>query len=599
MIAKKTPSGCDFLSQNTDFSSVFIIEEITEEQKLLRQSVLDFCKEEIVNYENQRGAELDVTNEDDKKRVLSILKKAGKLGFCGISIPEKYGGMGLDFLTISLISDGLVQGKAFATTIGAQTSIGSLPIVYYGSDTLKEKYLPKIASGEYIAAYALTEPGSGSDANSGKSKVTFNKEKDAYILNGQKAWITNGGFADIYVVFAKIEEDKNLSAFVVERSFKGFSVGKEEKKMGIKGSSTTQIYFENCKIPLENLVGKRNEGFKIALNILNSGRLKIGYSAASGSKIVLNLSIQYSNERFQFGRPISDFGAIKEKIAQIVSDTYILESALYRTAKNIDLSTTEFHKSMPKNEAILKAFNEFNVEASLIKVFGSEFSDFSTDEAIQIYGGMGYSQENPVEGAYRDNRITRIYEGTNEINRLLAIKELGKKILVDKKIDTKKIQKEIQSFILATYNPFSKTSIETNIKALKYCFFYLFGITGKHFKKEIEDQQEILMELANILGYTYFIESAHLRYQKNVSLNKYNKESLKIQKKIVDTEISNYTSKTRRAAYKVINGFAEGKIARKHKNIIQRMLRSTININTIQNNRTIANFVLKNGKYTF
>ena len=434
--------GGEFLTKKTLPANVFIPEEWNEEQMMLVEMIHDFLKKEI----HTLPEELDASKDLDY--VAGLIDKSAELGLCGLAIEEKYGGTDLDFNTGLLFTEALAPGFSFATTIGAHVSIGSLPIVYYGTEEQKKKYLPKIASAEYKAAYALTEPGAGSDANSGKTKATFSKDEKSYLINGQKMWITNAGFAYIFIVFAKIEDDKDLSAFIVEKGFGGITLGDEEKKLGIKGSSTRQVFFNDCPVPLDNLLGKRQEGFKIALNILNSGRIKLAAGSIGGIKFALNKSITYANERIQFNKSISEFSAIQHKIGEMVRLIFASESAIYRTGKNIDEKEEELKKlNLPKNEIKLKALREFAIECALLKGYSTEALAYGVDETLQIYGGMGYSAEAGVEMGYRDARITRIYEGTNKINRMLSFAELMKRAFKTKEVNLQKAGKAIPKII--------------------------------------------------------------------------------------------------------------------------------------------------------
>ena len=556
--------GGDFLIKATDPQAVFTPQEFSEEQRMIRQMILDFCEQEIQKPFQERGRELYVTIPEEKEQVLSILKKAGELGLCGVTIPTEYGGMDLDYVSNSMYSEATAAGYSFATSLGAQTSIGCLPIVYYGNDEQKAKYLPKIGTGEYIAAYALTEPNAGSDANSGKTEATLSEDGSHYVLNGQKIWITNGGFADVYIVFAKIDKDEDLTAFIVERNFPGFSVGKEEHKMGIKSSSTVQIYFDNCQVPVENLLGDRQGGFKMALNILNGGRVKAGAGGMGGAKFTLEKAIEYATQRKQFDTPISDFGAIKHKLGHIAVETFATEAAVYRTAHNTDVLCAKLKADgHTDSEAKREALKEFAVEASLIKVRGSELICHAADEGIQIYGGMGYSVETGMEMAYRDARIIKIYEGTNEINRLLSVGELGKRALQTKELDLKSAGKSIPGFIFKSFlsgTPATGGSWEAHsVQALKNTFLYLFSSAGKALGKKILDEQEIVLLLADTLNDAYLAESVWLRYQKMAANQLLSPEKLKVAEAATQLFIYDAVENTRLRATQVIDSYTDGK----------------------------------------
>ena len=501
--------GGDFIIKKTESSAVFVPEEWNEEEKMLKQMIHDFLDKELHVLESEPEASKDLP------QIVEMLDKAAELGLCGIAIEEKYGGSDLSFNAGLLYMEAFAYGFSFATTIGTHVSIGSLPIVYYGNDQQKEKYLPKIATAEIKTAYALTEPSAGSDANSGKTKATIDTKNNCYLINGQKMWITNSGFAEVFIVFAKIEDDEKLSAFIIEKSFGGITLGEEEKKLGIKGSSTRQVYFENCPVPMENLLGKRNDGFKIALNILNSGRIKLSAATIGGSKFALSKAIQYSIEREQFGKSIGEFTAMQYKIGEMARKIFSAESAIYRTGRNIDLKEKELKENkIPENEIKLKGLREFAIECSLMKVYASEVLDYCVDESLQIHGGMGYSVETKVEMGYRDARITRIYEGTNEINRMLSFGELMKRGFHTKEIDIKSFTKKIPFQIFKSALGIQEKSSSQYLENFKYLFFTLSKYATDAFGRSLEHEQEIIMDLADILAEIYVLESTYLRVEK-------------------------------------------------------------------------------------
>ncbi len=595
--------GGEFVIQNNKAEDFFISEEFEEEAIMMGDLVRDFCIKEIQEPFFKNGRELEVTNIEDKAEMLAILKRSGELGLCSVSIPETYGGMGLDFKTNTLISTKLPHGFSFATTLGAQTSIGCLPIVYYGNETQKQKYLPKIASAEYVASYALTEPTAGSDANAGKTKATLSTDGQHYIINGQKIWITNGGFADVYIVFAKIDADKNLSAFIVERNFAGFSVGAEEKKFGIKGSSTVQIFFDDCKVPVENLLGAREEGFKMALTILNGGRIKAGAGGVGGAMFALNRSAEYAKTRKQFGKSISEFGVIQAKIGDIATKTFAIETALYRTADLIDRKEANLlANGATANEAKIKATGEFAIEAAICKVKGSDLCCYAIDEAMQIHGGMGYAAETGLGMGYRDARITKIYEGTNEINAMLAVGELSKRALQTKELDLIGAGKKIPGFILSQINPFRSRADGKEqlriLQGLKNTFLYITGAAGKHFKKKLVDEQEIIMHLSSILQEAFVAECAYLKVQKLSQQANTDPAKLAIQQQMVKLYLYDALATAKHAATEAIASFATGGQQKRHNRMV-RILLKPYYINPKILRRNIANAVVENGGYSF
>jgi alkylation response protein AidB-like acyl-CoA dehydrogenase len=522
---------------------------------------------------------------------------------CGLSIDKEYGGLDLDFNTGLLFGEAVALGFSFATTIGAQTSIGSLPIVFYGTPQQKQKYLPGIASAKLKASYCLTEPGAGSDANSGRTKATLSDDGKHYLLNGQKMWITNGGFADVFIVFAKIENDKDLSAFIVEKAFGGIQLGKEEKKLGIKGSSTVQVFFNNCKVPAENLLAKRGEGFKIALNILNTGRIKLAAGAIGGSKFAISRAVEYANQREQFNKPISSFGAMQYKIGEMVMRTFVAESAIYRTGHNIDLKCDEFiKKGMDKSEAKLQAVREFAVECAILKVFGSEVLDYVVDEALQIHGGMGYSVETGIEMGYRDARITRIYEGTNEINRLLSVAELTRRALKTKEVDLVGAGKKLPALFVKQLLPFKGTGnfeeerrIVQNIKA---AFMLISGAAGNKLREKMVDEQEMVMNLADILAEAYITESALLRVQKLDARKDKNAEAVEVQKKLLQLYLYESLDKVRKAGRDAIAAYATG-LEKGTMNYLLKLLTPAYNVNPKELRRAVAAYAVKKNAYPF
>jgi alkylation response protein AidB-like acyl-CoA dehydrogenase len=508
--------GGEWLVKETNCQDVFTPEEWTEEQLMIAQTCRDFIGAEVTPI-------LDRIDSMEEGLMESLMDKAGELGLLGTSVPEEFGGFGSSFNTGMLVSEATGSGHSFSVAISAHTGIGTLPILYYGSQAQKEKYLPKLASGEWKASYALTEPSSGSDANSGKTKAVLSEDGKTYAITGQKMWITNAGFANVFIVFAKIEDDKNLTAFIVEGDNPGLTLNAEEKKLGIKGSSTRQVFFNNCVVPTENMLSDRGNGFKIAVNILNIGRIKLGAAAIGGGKNVINHSVGYANEREQFGRPISKYGAIRYKLAQQAILTYATESATYRAGQDIENAIDAFEAGgMNPDEAKLKGVASYAVECAIIKVFGSEAIDYIIDEGLQIYGGMGYSMEAPMERAYRDARINRIFEGTNEINRMLTVDMMLKKAMegeLDLMGPAKAVAGELMS--IPDFGDEDTTLFAAEKKYLKNYKKVALMIAGSAVQKlmqTLSKEQEILMNLADILTNIYVAESMLLRTEKMVGI---------------------------------------------------------------------------------
>lgn len=601
--SKDSLKGGNFLLTDTPCEAIFVTEEWNEEQRLMAQMVLDFCVQEIQEPFAKEGRELNAGLPEDRDRVVALLRKAGQLGLCGLSIPESYGGMGLDFNTGLLFSEVIAAGFSFATTLGAQTSIGSLPILFYGTEAQKAKYLPGLAAGEMIGAYALTEPSAGSDANSGKTKATLSPEGTHYLLNGQKIWITNGGIADVFIVFAKIENDQNLSAFIIEKAFGGISVGAEEKKMGIKGSSTVQLFFDDCPVPVENLLGEREEGFKIALNILNTGRIKLGAGGVGGAKFSLTKAVQYALNRRQFGKPIADFGAIKFKIGDIATKAFALEAAVYRTGYNIDLKTNAFLASgMEESKAKLLAVREFAVECSILKTKGSDLACYATDEALQVHGGMGYAVETGLEMAYRDARITRIYEGTNEVNRMLSVAELTKRGLQTKEIDLLGAGKKLPAFLIRQLAPFkSREKYQPEkrlIDGIKNVFLLISGSAGRKLGKKLVDEQEIVINLADILAEAYLSESILLKVQKVDQFSLADEARQNIQNFMLQLYVYESRAIVLKAASDAIASYADGWEKRILLKLLSWML-PVYDVNPKALRRKVADFILDQREYCF
>lgn len=512
MEENKPIKGGEFIIRETACESIFTPEDYNEEQKMIAQTCLDFIRQEV-------DPNLDRIDSMEEGLMPTLVEKAGELGMLGMSVPMELNGMGVDFPTSILATEYLGRGHSFSVAYGAHTGIGTLPILYYGTEEQKQKYIPKLATGEWKAAYCLTEPSSGSDANSGKTTAKLSDDGKNYIINGQKMWITNAGFANVFTVFAKIDDDENLTGFIVEADRDGISLNPEEKKMGIKGSSTRQVFFNNVSIPVENLLGERNKGFKIALNILNIGRIKLAAGVMGGAKEVINHSVKYANEREQFGRPISKYGAIRHKIAEQAIRTFALESAVYRASANIDAAiAAKIAEGMDKQQATLKGIEEFAAECAMLKVVGSEVLDYCVDEGVQIFGGMGFSAESSVERAYRDSRINRIFEGTNEINRLLTVDMILKKAMkgeLDLMGPAMAVANELMS-IPDFEDPSEELFGEEKkyLKNFKKTLMMVAGTAAQKLMMQLSKEQEILMNVADIANEIYTAESLLLRVEK-------------------------------------------------------------------------------------
>ena len=549
-----TVKGGEFLVKETQPEHIFIPEELNEEQKMIGQTCNDFLETEVF-------PNLDRIDEHEEGLMRQLLSKTGELGLLAISIPEEYGGFGQSFLTSMYASEVLGAGFSYAVAYSCHTGIGTLPILYYGNAEQKQKYIPRLASGEIIGAYCLTEPGAGSDANAGTSKATLSADGKHYILNGQKMWITNAGYADVFTVFAKIDNDRVQSAFIVERTFPGITFNPEEKKMGIKGSSTRQIFFNDCMVPAENLLGKRGEGFRIALNILHMGRIKLGANVIGAAKKAIDYSVRYANERKQFNCLISSFGAIKYKLAEQVIRTFMTESAVYRASKDIDEAIKNYvSKGEDKGRDTMEAFNQFAIESAAMKVFASEMLDYVVDEAVQIHGGMGYSSEMPVDRAYRDSRINRIFEGTNEINRILVADTVLKRA-ARKEIpvmeEAQKALDEIPGLKSVDMKGQDYFSVKgTNIRNFKKAALILLKSVSDKFTKTLVLEQEILNNISDVIMLLYAAESAMLRLQKMEKIK--NPESVKIYRDILDVFVFDAASSIRKFGLDTIYSFTFG-----------------------------------------
>ncbi len=551
---KTHTKGGEFIIKDTEAADIFIPEEFDEEQLMIKKTCEDFLQTEV-------NPNLDRIDKLEEGLMPSLLDKAGELGLLAVSIPEEYGGFGKNFNTSMLVADIVGAGHSFAVAISAHTGIGTLPILYYGNEAQKTKYVPKLASGEWKASYCLTEPNSGSDANSGRTKAVLNKEGTHYLITGQKMWITNGGFADIFIVFAKIEDDENLTAFIVEKGFGGITMNPEEHKMGIKGSSTRQVFFNDCPVPLENMLSDRQNGFKIAVNILNIGRIKLGAAAIGSSRAVIDKSINYANERVQFKLQISKFGAIRYKLAEMATRNFAIESACYRAGQNIDDAYDALVAGgMETGKAKLKSTEEFAVECAILKVWGSEMLDYVVDEGVQIYGGMGYSAEAPMDRAYRDSRINRIFEGTNEINRLLIVDMLLKRALkgeLDLMTPAQAVASELMSIPEFGEEDDSLFAAEKKtLKNLKKAGLMIAGSAVQKLMMSLAKEQEILMNIADIIGAVYVVESTILRVEKLVKAR--GEEAVQGQLDMMRIYLQEAVDSVYLAGKEALNSFAEG-----------------------------------------
>jgi alkylation response protein AidB-like acyl-CoA dehydrogenase len=590
----KLITGGEFLVKETDPADVFIPEEFDEEQKLIGQTCQDFLDTEIFPV-------LDRIDAQEEGLMRELLVKAGELGLLAISIPEEYEGFAQSFITAMYASEILGAGYSYAVAFSCHTGIGTLPILYYGNEEQRKKYIPKLASGEMVGAYCLTEPGAGSDANSGTTKAVLSEDGEHYILNGQKMWITNAGFADVLTVFAKIDNDRVMSAFIVERDFPGITFNPEEKKMGIKGSSTRQIFFNDCKVPAANLLGKRGEGFRIALNILHLGRIKLGANVIGSAKKAIDYSVGYANERKQFNCLISQFGAIKHKLAEQVIQTFAAESAVYRACKGLNDAIDHYvSKGEDKGRNTMEAFNHFAIEAAALKVFGSEILDYVVDEAVQIHGGMGFSSEMPVDRAYRDSRINRIFEGTNEINRLLLVDAMLKKGAKGVLPINEEAEKAFAE---------AKTGAEVNLDGMEYfeekalyisnfkkIILMLLKSASDKFSRTIVQEQEIMMNLSDSLIQLYAAESVLLRVKKMQSFK--SEDQFKVYQDILDVFVFNTAGSIRNNARDAVYSFAFGDVRELLEKGIERFT-NVAGVNVKEARRRIADLLIDENRYCF
>ncbi len=545
--------GGEWLIRESDAADIFIPEDFNEEQTMVMDMCAQFLDSEVLPV-------IDRIDKMEPGLMPSLVEKAGEQGLLSTSFPEEYGGLGKDFITSTIVNEGLGGGYSFSVAVAAHTGIGSLPILYFGSDALKQTYIPKLASGEWKGAYGLTEPNSGSDALGAKTTATLSADGKHYLLNGQKCWITNGGFADVYTVFAKIDGDK-FTGFVVERGYEGFTQGPEEHKMGIKGSSTVQLYFQDCKVPVENVLGEIGKGHIIAFNILNIGRLKLCAAALGGAKRATTATIQYAKTREQFKLPIAKFGAIRHKLAEMAIRMWVCESALYRTAKYVDQKEGELlgnGKSFA--ESLLGGAEEYAIECAMLKVFGSEVLDFVVDEGVQVHGGNGFSDEYTISRAYRDSRINRIYEGTNEINRLLTVDMMLKRAMkgkLDLMGPAMAVQKELMSipdFGAEDEGAFAKE--RKYIANFKKAILMVAGAAVQKLMMQLDKEQEVLMNIADMAMDAFHAESALLRVMKLTAAK--GEQATGLQADIMRTYLYDAADRINKAGKDALNSFAEG-----------------------------------------
>jgi alkylation response protein AidB-like acyl-CoA dehydrogenase len=589
---KKMIKGGEYLIRDTEASEIFIPEELNEEQKMIGDMTRDFLKTEVL-------PNLDKIDHQEEGLMVKLLDKAGELGLLATSIPEEYGGFGKDFNTSLLLTEVVGAGHSFAVALAAHTGIGTLPILYFGNDEQKKKYLPKLATGELKAAYCLTEPGSGSDALAAKTKAVLSPDGKHYILNGQKMWITNGGFADVFIVFAQIDGDK-FTGFIVEKGM-GISLGNEEHKMGIKGSSTRQVFFNDTKVPVENVLGQIGKGHLIAFNILNIGRIKLAAAALGAAKRTSTLSINYAKERVQFKQPIANFGAIQYKLAQQAIEIFAAESAMYRAGADIQ-HAEEALKAEGKSfsESLLGAAQNFAIECAILKVAGSEALDYVVDEGVQIYGGYGFSADYPMDRAYRDSRINRIFEGTNEINRMLTMDMLFKKAMkgeLDFMSAVMAVQKELTGIpefgeeVTALFAAEKKA-----IKNMKKALLMIAGAAAQKYMDKLANEQEILMNMADICILAYLAESAVLRAEKLASIKGENevKEQIDMAKVFVFDSLD----KVSVAGKNAINSMSDGDMQRMMLMGLKRFTKQS-SLNTKDARRRIAVKLIDANQYCF
>lgn len=594
MEEKKLITGGEFLVKETDLEDVFIPEEFDEEQRMIGETCNDFLETEIFPV-------VDRIDAQEEGLMSRLLKKSGELGLLGITVPEEYEGFGQNFITTMYSSEVLGAGYSYAVAYSCHTGIGSLPILYYGTDEQRAKYSTKLATGEMLGAYCLTEPGAGSDANSGTTKAVLSEDGKHFILNGAKMWITNAGFADVMTVFAKIDNDRVLSAFIVERGYEGITFNPEEKKMGIKGSSTRQIFFNDVKVPVENQLGKRGEGFRIALNILHMGRIKLGANVIGSAKKAIEQSVQYANERKQFNCLISQFGAIKYKLAEQVIRTFATECSVYRASKALEDAIAYYvAKGDDKGRNTMEAFNHFSIEAAAMKVFGSEALDYVVDEGVQIHGGMGFSAEMMIDKGYRDSRINRIFEGTNEINRLLLVDSVlkkGARGVLPIMEEAEKAFEEVKASnaAIVTFEGYFEEK-DVYVANMKKVSLMLMKAASEKFTRTLVKEQEILSNISDCIIQVYAAESVVLRLKKMEAMK--GEEYSRLYREMADVFIYDTASRIRKFALDTAYSFAFGEV----RDLLEKginLFTVVAGVNVKEARRKIADHLIEENKYCF
>ncbi len=587
--------GGEFLLRDFDPKEIFTPEDFSDQQKMIAETTEEFVAKEVIPH-------IKELEEMKEGLAVSLLRKAGELGLLSVDIPEEFGGFGLDKTSTMLVAEKIGPSGSWAVSHGAHTGIGALPIVYFGTEEQKKKYLPKFATGELISSYSLSEPGSGSDALSARTTATLSKDKKHYILNGTKMWLSNAGFADVYITFAKIDGEK-FTTFIIEKGFPGVSTGAEEKKLGIKGSSTRTLILENAEVPVENVLGEIGRGHIVAFNILNIGRFKLAASVTGAAKTVINESIKYANTREQFGKPIASFGLIKHKLAEMAIRTYVGESMVYRTAGMIDSILSDIDAKNPESsKMILKGIEEYATECAMLKVYCSEILDYVVDEAVQVFGGFGYSEEYPVARAYRDSRINRIFEGTNEINRLLASGMLLKRS-VKGELPVLAQAKKLFDELLGGSRPSAVEgagdlfAIERQLVSnCKKVAVLMMGAAAQKYLDKIADEQEVLATISDIMMEVYAMESSLLRVLKNVDRTSENEQQQQIQ--IVRVFINDAMFRIDAMAKQTLSTIASGDMLRTFLTALKRMTKFTP-IDTFAARRSIAEAMSEKGVYSF